>query len=407
MIKGNVIVGQSGGPTAVINSSLVGVFKKAKELGAKKIYGMRNGLQGLLSGNYVDLYEHIDSDLTIEILKRTPSSYLGSCRYKLPDYRGNSSDYVRLFALMQDLDIKYFFYIGGNDSMDTIMKLSEYAESIGSDIRFVGIPKTIDNDLCITDHTPGYGSAAKYIASVTKEILCDSLVYEMDSICILEIMGRDAGWLTAASALAKDEDCSGPDLVYLPEKPFDAEEFIESVKQKQRERKSLVVTVSEGIKTKGGEYFCNSCGSIEEDVFGHKPLGGTAECLAALVGEKLGIKARGVTLGTLQRCASHMVSRTDITEAFMTGGYAVKAAVNGETGKMVTIKRLSDDPYNVDISFCDVHEAANKVKKLPPEWINKNNDGVSRECINYMQPLIIGELEPFMVNGLPRHLYLE
>ena len=232
MKRGNVIVGQSGGPTSVINSSLVGVYKTAKDMGCEKIYGMRNGIEGLLTQRYVDLSDYIRNDLDIELLKRTPSSFLGSCRYKLPDADTDTSVYEKIFDILKKLQIKHFFYIGGNDSMDTIKKLSNYAKTINSDITFMGVPKTIDNDLAITDHTPGYGSAAKYIASAMKEIILDASVYEMDSITVVEIMGRNAGWLTAASALSKSEDCDGPDLIYLPEATFDHNNMLLSLFQR-------------------------------------------------------------------------------------------------------------------------------------------------------------------------------
>ena len=253
-MKGNVIVGQSGGPTAVINSSLAGVYKTAKDRGARKVYGMLHGIQGLLEEKYVDLSEHIKSDLDIDLLKRTPSAYLGSCRYKLPEIKGNTDFYDRIFEILDKLEIEYFFYIGGNDSMDTIKKLSDYAILNGSTIKFMGVPKTIDNDLAVTDHTPGYGSAAKYIASITKEVIRDGLVYGTKSVTILEIMGRNAGWLTGAAALAKGEDCEGPDMIFLPEIPFDVDEFMKKVEQLQKEKSSVVVAVSEGVKVADGRY---------------------------------------------------------------------------------------------------------------------------------------------------------
>lgn len=406
MLKGNVIVGQSGGPTAVINSSLLGVFKVSKDNGAGKVYGMLHGIEGLLKRQYVDLSDHIRSELEVEILKRTPSSFLGSCRFKLPEPDSDTEIYEELFDILKELDVKHFFYIGGNDSMDTIKKLSYYGRKIGSDITFIGVPKTIDNDLAVTDHTPGYGSAAKYIASVMKEIIRDSTIYDLESVTVVEIMGRNAGWLTAASVLSKGEDCPGPDLIYLPEAVFDYNEFISRIEAVRKEKKSVVVAVSEGIKTKDGRYVSETDRPGYEDSFGHNILGGTALKLADLIGAELGIKARGIELSTLQRCASHIASRRDITEAYMAGADAVKLASQGESGKMVIFKRIDDDPYNIVTEPYDVNMIANKEKLVPKEWIINDGTYVSKEFINYAAPLIIGELSPFMVEGLPRHLYI-
>ena len=407
-MKGNVIVGQSGGPTAVINSSLAGVYKTAKDRGAKKVYGMLHGIQGLLEEKYVDLSEHIKSDLDIDLLKRTPSSYLGSCRYKLPEIKGNTEFYDHIFEILDKLEIEYFFYIGGNDSMDTIKKLSDYAILNGSSIKFMGVPKTIDNDLAVTDHTPGYGSAAKYIASITKEVIRDGLVYGTKSVTILEIMGRNAGWLTGAAALAKGEDCEGPDMIFLPEIPFDVEEFIKKVEKLQQEKASVVVAVSEGVKVADGRYVCELTDNIDYvDAFGHRQLTGTARYLAERISREVGCKTRAIEFNSLQRCASHIVGRVDITEAFQVGGAAVKAAFEGETAKMVILKRISDDPYLCVTDLYDVHKIANIEKKVPREWINEAGDYVTPEFLNYVRPLIQAELTPMMVDGLPRHLRLE
>lgn len=403
----NVIVGQSGGPTAVINSSLVGVFKTAKDRGADKVYGMLHGIQGLLEGKYVDLSEHIKTDLDIDLLKRTPSSFLGSCRYKLPEIKDGLDVYEKIFKLLEELDIEAFFYIGGNDSMDTIKKLSDYAILTGSDIKFMGVPKTIDNDLACTDHTPGFGSAAKYIAAACKEVIRDSLVYDVSSVTILEIMGRNAGWLTAAAALSRGEDCSGVDMLFLPELPFDPDVFIEKVKLLVAKKKSIVIAVSEGIKVADGRYvFELGAHSESIDAFGHKRLQGTARYLADLLEDKLGIKTRAIALNTLQRCAAHMTSRVDITEAFQVGGAAVKAAFEGETGKVIVLERVSEDPYICTINSQDVHKIANVEKKVPLDWITEDGTYVSDELIHYIRPLIQAELSPVMVDGLPRHLSL-
>lgn len=406
MINGNVIVGQSGGPTSVINSSLAGVYKTAKECGIKKVYGMRFGIEGLLKGNYVDLEDYITSDLDIELLKRTPSSFLGTCRFKLPDYEKDSAIYEKLFEILKKLDIKHFLYIGGNDSMDTTKKLANYAKSIGSDITFVGIPKTIDNDLAVTDHTPGYGSAAKYIASTMKEIIRDTKTYDLDAVTVVEIMGRNAGWLTAATALSRAEDCTGPDLIYLPEVPFDHDDFIKRIQELKSQQNTVIIAVSEGIKTADGKYVCES-ETQSADVFGHKMLGGTALGLSDFITLELGIKSRGIVFSTLQRCASHMVSRRDITEAYFAGADALRAAINGESGKMIIFQRLSNSPYQMKTAVHDVNLIANLEKCVPNEWITRNNTYISDEFIEYASPLIIGELNPFMVDGLPRHLFID
>ena len=403
---GNVIVGQSGGPTSVINSSLVGVYKTAKDRGANKVYGMLHGIKGLLDGQYVDLSEHIKTTLDIDLLKRTPSSFLGSCRYKLPEICDNKEVYEQIFAKLKELEISAFFYIGGNDSMDTIKKLSDYAIVTGSDIKFMGVPKTIDNDLAVTDHTPGYGSAAKFIAASLKEIIRDGLVYDYPTITIVEIMGRNAGWLTAAAALSRSDDCEGVDMIYLPEKVFDIADFMEQVKKRSATGKSLVIAVSEGIKVADGRYVFELADHVEfVDAFGHKQLAGSAKFLADKIGSELGIKTRALEFSTLQRCAAHMTSRTDITEAFQVGGAAVKAAFEGETGKVVVLKRVSDDPYICITETHDVHKIANIEKKIPLEWIT-DDAYVTDDLIHYIRPLIQAELSPIMVDGLPRHLRL-
>ena len=405
-MKKNVIVGQSGGPTAVINASLAGVYKTAKDRGAKKVFGMLHGIQGLLEERYVDLSEHIKNDLDIELLKRTPSAYLGSCRYKLPEICEDQEIYKKIFSILDKLEVEYFFYIGGNDSMDTIKKLSDYSILNGSRIRFMGVPKTIDNDLAATDHTPGYGSAAKYIGSITKEVIRDGLVYDQQNVTLLEIMGRNAGWLTGAAALAKCEDCEGPDMIFLPEIPFDVENFMKKVEELHKRKKSVVVAISEGVKMADGRYVCELTDTIDYvDAFGHRQLTGTARYLAEKISREVGCKTRAIEFNSLQRCASHIVSRVDITEAFQVGGAAVKAAFEGETGKMIILKRVSDDPYICVTDIYDVHKVANVEKKVPREWINEAGDYVTEEFVSYIKPLIQAELTPIMVDGLPRHLY--
>ena len=404
----NIIVGQSGGPTSVINSSLAGVFATAKELGAGKIYGMRNGIEGLLEERYIDMTEYIKNSMDVEILKRTPSSFLGSCRFKLPTVEKSPETYEKIIAVLRKLDIQHFFYIGGNDSMDTIKQLSEYAKAKNiTDITFMGVPKTIDNDLAVTDHTPGYGSAAKYIASTMKEIIRDALVQPIKIVNIIEIMGRNAGWLTAAAALAKGDDCEGADLIYLPETVFDINKFVAKVQEIQKTKKQIVVAVSEGVKTADGKYVCESASSnMLVDSFGHKQLSGTATALANVISNEIGCKTRAIEFSTIQRCASHIASLTDVNEAFIVGGIAVKAAFDGETGKVGIFQRLSNKPYLMGTSIYDVNAIANVEKTVPQEWIINDGTGVSQEALDYMRPLIQGEIYPYMVDGLPIHIKL-
>lgn len=405
-----IIVGQSGGPTAVINSSLAGVVKTAKDRGVKKIYGMLHGIQGFLDGKYVDLAEYIQTELDVEILKRTPSAYLGSCRFKLPEIHENTEIYEKIFESLNKLDIECFIYIGGNDSMDTIRKLSDYAIIKGYTQKFLGVPKTIDNDLAITDHTPGFGSAAKYIGTATKEVIRDAigLAYNSDIVTIIEVMGRNAGWLTGATALAKGEDSPGPDLIYLPEVSFDIPAFVKRVKDLLKKQKTVVVAISEGIKTKDGKYVCeNGAAANYVDAFGHKQLTGTATFLANTISAEIGCKTRAIELSTLQRCAAHLASRTDINEAFAVGGAAVKAAFEGDNGKMIILKRVSDDPYQCTTDVYDVHKISNVEKLVPREWINKEGTYVTDEFVSYIEPLIQAELIPVPVEGIPRHLVLD
>ncbi len=407
-MKGNVIVGQSGGPTAAINSSLAGVYRTAKDRGAGKVYGMLHGIQGLLQERYIDLSDYITTELDAELLKRTPAAFLGSCRYKLPEIHEDRDVYDKIFEILEKLNIEAFIYIGGNDSMDTIKKLSDYAIITGFKTRFIGCPKTIDNDLALTDHTPGYGSAAKYIGTSVKEIICDSfcLEYSKGLVSIVEIMGRNAGWLTGAAALAKGEDCSGPDLIYLPEVTFDIEKFGAKVREILTRKSSVVVAVSEGIRLADGRYVCELGQSIDfVDAFGHKQLSGTANYLASYITGDIGCKARAIELSTLQRSASHCASRVDILEGYQVGGAAVKAADEGDTGKMVVIQRLSDDPYQAGTEVKDVHKIANDEKLVPREWMNEDADYVTDEFVNYVRPLIQGDVSPVMVDGIPRHLF--
>ena len=409
-MKGNVIVGQSGGPTAAINSSLAGVYRTAKDRGAQKVYGMLHGIQGLLQERYIDLSEYITTELDAELLKRTPAAFLGSCRFKLPEIHEDRAVYDKIFAILEKLEIEAFIYIGGNDSMDTIKKLSDYAIITGFPTRFIGCPKTIDNDLALTDHTPGYGSAAKYIGTSVKEIIRDSfcLEYNKGLVSIVEIMGRNAGWLTGAAALSQGEDCAGPDLIYLPELPVDIEKFGEKVKSLLEKRPSVVVAVSEGIRLADGRYVCELGQSLDfVDAFGHKQLSGTANYLASYIAGEIGCKTRAIELSTLQRAASHCSSRVDILEAYQVGGAAVKAADEGDSGKMVVLQRLSDDPYQAGTEVKDVHKIANDEKLVPREWVNAEGDYVTDEFISYVRPLIQGDVSPVVVDGIPRHLFRE
>lgn len=409
-MKGNIIVGQSGGPTAVINSSLAGVVAAARELGVGKIYGMHHGIQGFLAEDIVDMGEYIKSDADVELLKRTPSAFLGSCRYKLPKIEGNEDVYDKMFEIMDKYEIECLFYIGGNDSMDTIKMLSDYAAMKGKPQRFMGVPKTIDNDLPITDHTPGYGSAAKYIAASLKEVIRDNSSFgiEKPTILVCEIMGRHAGWLTAAAALSRDEDCEGPDLIYLPEKVFDYDDFLRRVKDLVAKKSSVVVAVSEGIKLADGRFVCELGGeNAPLDAFGHKQLSGCGVTLAQMLVKDTGCKTRSIEFSTLQRAATHLASLTDINEAFNVGYLACKAADDGQTGMMITIEAERRSPYQVTYGIHDIHQIANVEKPVPMEWISEDGTDVLQGYVDYARPLIMGELAPLMVNGVPKHLVLK
>lgn len=403
----NVIVGQSGGPTAVINSSLLGVFKTAKDRGADVVYGMVHGIKGLIDGEIINLGDVIKTTLDMDLLKRTPSSFLGSCRYKLPNADDDESVYQKIFATLKKLDVSHFFYIGGNDSMDTIKKLYDYGKKIGSSVHFMGVPKTIDNDLDQTDHTPGFGSSAKFIATVSKEIIRDGLVYDYPSVTVMEIMGRNAGWLTAATALAKGEDCEGVDVILLPEVAFDEKKFLSKIKKLLADGRSMVIATSEGLKTADGKYVCEMSEKVDYvDAFGHKQLSGTARYLAGIIAQNFGVKTRVIELSSLQRCCAHSVSRIDLTEAFNVGGAAVKLSFEGHSGEMITLKRVSDDPYICITESVDVSKVANVEKKVPREWITDDGMGVKEQLVHYIRPLIQAEIAPLWVDGLPRHVKL-
>lgn len=403
----NIIVGQSGGPTAVINSSVAGVYKKAKELGVQKVYGMVYGIEGFLEENIIDLGEYLEDENNYELLKRTPSAFLGSCRYKLPKIDGNEEIYEKIFKILDKKEIDAFFYIGGNDSMDTIKMLSDYAKEHNKNQKFIGVPKTIDNDLPITDHCPGYGSAAKYIINSLREIIRDNESFNKSrlTVCIVEIMGRNAGWLTAASALASSDGYSGVDAIYLPETPFDMNEFIDRINKLKETKSSIVIAVSEGIKDKDGVLVCELGNENRKvDAFGHKQLSGCASTLCSLVAKETGLKTRAIEFSTLQRAATHIASLTDINEAEMVGMKAVEAASNGKTGEMVIMERSKTKKYSIKTSTYDIHNIANVEKTIPNEWIDNENHLMKKEFFDYLKPLIQGELNPIYKDGIITHL---
>ncbi len=400
----NCLIAQSGGPTVAINSSLAGVIQGA--IDSKQfhtVYGSLNGVQGLLNGRLMNLSKKVEeTPMFIELLKKSPSMYLGSCRYQLPDYNEDDAPYAYIFNQFEKHGIDAFFYIGGNDSMDTVDKLNTYAKAVEKDIKIIGIPKTIDNDLCVTDHTPGYGSAAKYVASTLLEIGHDTSIYPINSVTIVEIMGRDAGWLTGASVLARNEYNFAPHLIYLPETPFVEKEFIEDVKAAMDRYNNVVIAVSEGIKDKDGNYV--SATTAVEDTFGHSQLSGTGKCLEYIIKQNIQVKVRSVEINILQRSAAHMSSITDIGEAFRLGRHAVDIALKGKTGVMVTAIRKGNDPYSVDMGDTDVKNVAGLVKHVPREWINERGNDVTQEFIDYVYPLILGEPVVKYQRGIPDYL---
>jgi 6-phosphofructokinase 1 len=407
-LYGNAVVGQSGGPTAAINATLAGVVRGALECEyIGKIYGMKNGIEGLLQRRLIDLSDILDTEEKIRSLERTPAAALGSCRLKLPSVEKDASVYEKIFEIFSEYDIRYFFYIGGNDSMDTAAKVSKFAEERGYDIRIIGIPKTIDNDLLVTDHTPGYGSAAKYVATTVQEIIYDCAVYTTKAVTIVEIMGRDAGWLTAASAVGSIVNGIAPDLVYLPECAFSMEEFYASIEKAFEKHPNIVVAISEGIRFADGRYVCESSDSGATDVFGHKALSGAAKTLEMAVKNKFGCKVRSIELNLPQRCAGHLLSRTDISESVMLGKEAVRvAAEEGVSGDMMIYERVSNEPYSCTVSHKKVADIANMVKSVPSEYINAEGNFVTKECCEYILPLIEGEDAPVFKNGIPDYIVL-
>ena len=403
MNQSNCLVAQSGGPTAANNASLAGVISQVMASEKYDVcYGAINGVLGILNERYLNLSDIFSVEASIDKLKHSPAMYLGSCRHKLPNYEDDSSTYEFIFNQFAKLNIKAFFYIGGNDSMDTVLKLSDYAEKINSDIRIIGVPKTIDNDLCITDHTPGFGSAAKYIASTMLEVAHDTFIYDIKSVTIVEIMGRDAGWLTAASALARNEYNRAPHLIYLPEVAFSKERFLEDVKQALEKQNNVIIAVSEGIRDQEGNYITAS--EAVADQFGHQQLSGTGKALEYLVKDKLGVKVRSIEVNVLQRCGAHLASATDLEESFNQGCQAVKLAETGITASMVCLKRISNSPYKVEYTYAEIQNIANEAKSIPLEWINSDGNDIMPELYDYLLPLIQGQVSVEYANGIPSYM---
>lgn len=403
----NVAVAQSGGPTCAINASLLGVFRHAMkydEIGA--VYGSVNGVEGLIHDHLVELSYIIRSDEDVELIRQTPSTLLGSCRHRLPDHREKPEVYEKIFHTLDRHHIGAFFYIGGNDSMDTVNKLHKYFSEKGIDIKVIGIPKTIDNDLPYTDHTPGFGSAAKYVATTLQEITRDSSVYSIPSVTIVEIMGRDTGWLTAASAVLRANGESSPHLIYLPEHEFSVGRFLDDIRAAQNKYYAVIVAISEGVSLNPDEIEMDFQSSVA-DQFGHKALAGIATALSKIVQAEIGCKVRAIELNVMQRCSSHVSSKRDITEAERIGGEAVRAALDGFSGVMMIFRRISNQPYNIRIEWVETDKVANQVRYFPNEWIAENGHDVTQEAIEYCLPLIQGEQNLYMKNGLPIQFVLK
>ena len=420
-----ILVGQSGGPTAAINASLAGVIRAAHAQGLR-VLGMRNGIQGFLEGSVVDLVEALEftasesgssnhastnpGEKNLQLLRKTPSSWLGSCRFKLPELTDNSESaaispiYQQIDSQLKKYQVDAVLYIGGNDSMDTTDKLSRYFAQVDSAVRVVGVPKTIDNDLEGTDHTPGFGSAARFIASVTAELIRDGGVYNSKNVTFIEAMGRDAGWLTAAGALAQDICGTAPDFVLLPEIPLDEHALLSVIEQRLREKNNVIVVVSEGVHHADGSFLFDAK-SVSIDTFGHLAAqSGTAQYLSQLAKEQLDVKSRGIELNTLQRCASHAASKVDLDEAEALGAAGVEAVLQDKTGVMVGVHRTSDAPYTTEIRTTPVADVANKVKLVPREMISKDGFNVTDSALTYLRPLVAGIEEPISTGGLPRFL---
>ena len=406
-LKGACIIGQSGGPTSVINASAYGAIKTALESDSiTRVLGALNGIKGVLDDNLIDMGKEDPEELAL--MKHTPSSALGSCRYKLKDPDVDDTDYKRILEIFKKYDVRYFFYNGGNDSMDTCNKISKFMLKNGYECRVMGIPKTIDNDLYGTDHCPGFGSAAKYIATTCMEVYRDARVYDTGMVTIIEAMGRNAGWLAASAALATYKG-NGPDLIYLPELPFDMDKFLASVKEIYAKNGKCIAVVSEGIRDKDGVYISEYANKdMAKDNFGHAQLGGLAAYLAARCKEATGAKVRGIELSLLQRCAAHVAIKTDIEESFSAGKAAVENAVNGVTDKMVGFERtMENGQYKCNIKLFELSDVANTEKKVPLEWINETGDGLKQEYIDYALPLIQGQTDLKIEDGLPRFVNLK
>ena len=400
----NALVGQSGGPTSAINATLSGIIKQAsKSENIDILYGMQNGIEGFLKEQIIDLTYLYGDNESLSALELTPASALGSCRYKLPSVKENMDFYKNLFSLFEKYNIRYFFYIGGNDSMDTVKKLTEYLEYTDYEIKVIGVPKTIDNDLPITHHTPGFGSAAKFIGTAIKEIATDCSVYTKKAVTIVELMGRDAGWLTASAGLPSYFGYKGADLIYLPERFFDDDAFIKAVLNQLEKKPYVVVAVSEGIRYPNGNYVGEGKQNGVTDEFGHKYLAGTARVLEALVKEKIGCKVRSVELNLPQRCSAHILSKTDIQDSVKIGKRAVKYALLGKSGIMLIFKSKNG---KTAISYVKINRVANKVRNVPDEFINEDGNNVTSKCMEYIAPLILGEPKLKYENGLPVHLNL-
>lgn len=404
-LVGACIFGQSGGPTSVINSSAAGVFQEAlKQKCITAVYGAAHGIKGILDEVFYDMSKEDPREL--ELLKTTPSSALGSVRYKLKSADEDETDYKRLVEVFKKYNIRYFFYNGGNDSMDTCNKVSKYMQKVGYECRVMGVPKTIDNDLFGTDHCPGYGSAAKYIATSTMEVYHDARVYDTGMITVLEVMGRNAGWLTAASALAAYKG-NGPDLIYLPETSFNMEQFLEDTNRVYKENGKVIIAVSEGCRDENGKYVAEMGDNLTKDSFGHAQLGGTASILANIVKSKIAKKVRGIEFSLLQRAAAHVGSLTDVNEAYLAGQMAVRYAVEGKTDYMVAFERAEGAEYKCNVKLLNLTDVANTEKKIPREWINKEGNFVTDDFIKYALPLIQGESCPPLEDSLPRFAKLK
>lgn len=408
--KKNLLVAQSGGPTAAINATLAGVITAAEKCeDIDNVMGACYGIQGVLEEKIINLTKKIDTPEKAGMLSRTPAAALGSCRFKLDDTDRNEKQYRQIIDIFKKYNIGYFVYIGGNDSMDMVYKLSEYCKKHDiDDIKVIGAPKTIDNDLCGIDHCPGFGSAAKYIATVFAELERESQVYETRNVIIVEMMGRNAGWLTAAAALAEGKNGSVPYLIYLEENVFDMDKFIDDVREMLIDNTAVMVAVSEGIHDSEGRFICEQGNADKElDVFGHNKLAGTGKILEEAVKEKIGCKVRSIELNLLQRCASHIMSKTDIEESKKLGENAVSLAVNGRSGEMSTLTRADGMEYKVSYSGVDISEVANQEKKVPKEWINSDGNGVTKEMLDYLKPLIQGEIANLYVDGIPKYMILK